>query len=26
MGVIRAGGQADPAKLRDEAVDLASLG
>jgi 3-phenylpropionate/trans-cinnamate dioxygenase ferredoxin reductase subunit len=25
-GIIRAGGRADPAKLRDEAVDLASLG
>jgi hypothetical protein len=26
MGLIRAGGLANPAKLRDEAVDLASLG
>jgi hypothetical protein len=26
MGVIRAGGLADPAKLRDETVPLASLG
>ena len=26
MGIIRAGGEADPAKLRDEAVDLTSLG
>ncbi|HZB78400.1 MAG TPA: FAD-dependent oxidoreductase [Actinomycetota bacterium] len=26
MGIIRAGGRADPAKLRDEAVPLASLG
>jgi hypothetical protein len=26
MGIIRAGGLADPAKLRDEAVELASLG
>lgn len=26
MGIIRAGGRADPAKLRDEGVDLASLG
>jgi len=26
MGIIRAGGRADPAKLRDETVDLASLG
>jgi 3-phenylpropionate/trans-cinnamate dioxygenase ferredoxin reductase subunit len=26
MGIIRAGGLADPAKLRDEAVALASLG
>jgi 3-phenylpropionate/trans-cinnamate dioxygenase ferredoxin reductase component len=26
MGIIRAGGQADPAKLRDESVALASLG
>jgi 3-phenylpropionate/trans-cinnamate dioxygenase ferredoxin reductase subunit len=26
MGLIRAGGLADPAKLRDEAVELASLG
>jgi hypothetical protein len=26
MGIIRAGGKADPAKLRDEALDLASLG
>ncbi len=26
MGIIRAGGRADPAKLRDESVDLASLG
>jgi 3-phenylpropionate/trans-cinnamate dioxygenase ferredoxin reductase subunit len=26
MGIIRAGGLADPAKLRDEAVPLASLG
>ena len=26
MGIIRAGGMADPAKLRDEAVSLASLG
>jgi 3-phenylpropionate/trans-cinnamate dioxygenase ferredoxin reductase subunit len=25
-GIIRAGGPADPAKLRDEAVELASLG
>jgi 3-phenylpropionate/trans-cinnamate dioxygenase ferredoxin reductase subunit len=26
MGIIRSGGLADPAKLRDEAVDLTSLG
>jgi 3-phenylpropionate/trans-cinnamate dioxygenase ferredoxin reductase component len=26
MGIIRAGGRADPAKLRDEAIDLTSLG
>ncbi len=26
MGIIRSGGRADPTKLRDEAVELASLG
>ena len=26
MGIIRSGGLADPAKLRDEAVELVSLG